>query len=60
MQEQLQSRDVLLDSLKKNIAKAQHRMKVYADRHEVEYHVGDFVYVKLQPHRQHSLQLINA
>jgi len=35
-------------------------MKVQADSHrrDVEYKVGDFVYVKLQPFRQHSLRLI--
>jgi len=59
-QKQLQTRDVLLDSLKQNIQKAQLRMKIQADHHrrELEYNVGDFVYVKLQPYRQHSLRLI--
>jgi len=35
-------------------------MKIQADHHrrELEYNVGDFVYVKLQPYRQHSLRLI--
>ena len=60
LQEQLQTRDVLLDSLKQNIQKAQLRMKIQADHHrrELEYNVSDFVYVKLQPYRQHSLRLI--
>jgi len=60
IQEQLQSRDALLDFLKANMAKAQRKMKVQVDSHirDVEYKVGDFVYVKLQPYRQHSLQLI--
>jgi len=54
IQEQLQSKDALLDFLKANIVKAQRRMKVQADNHrrDVEYKVGDFVYVKLQPYRQ--------
>jgi len=49
LQEQLQTRDVLSDSLKQNIQKAQLRMKIQADHHrrELEYNVGDFVYVKL-------------
>jgi len=36
-------------------------MKVYADQNkrEVEYQVGDFVYVKLQPYRHHSLRLMH-
>jgi len=57
IQEQLQSRDALLDFLKANIAKAQRRMKTQADSHQrdVEYKVGNFVYVKLQPYRQHSM-----
>jgi len=61
IQEQLQSRDALLDFLKANIAKAQRRMKTQADSHrrDVEYKVGDFVYVKLQPYRQHSMRLIH-
>jgi len=35
-------------------------MKIQADHHrrELEYNVGNFVYVKLQPYRQHSLRLI--
>jgi len=34
-------------------------MKISIDCHrqDVEYKVGDFVYVKLQPYRQHSLRL---
>lgn len=34
-------------------------MKFYADHHrsEVHFNVGDFVFVKLQPYRQHSVRL---
>jgi len=39
---------------------AQMRMKAQANhnRRDVEYKVGEFVYVKLKPYRQHSIRLI--
>ncbi|KAI9124628.1 hypothetical protein K1719_004550 [Acacia pycnantha] len=57
--QQLRQRDELLDTLKANIQRAQARMKIYADkkRTDVEFHIGDFVWVKLQPYRQHSVEL---
>ena len=56
---QLQDRDALLDRLKANLLRAQERMKRFADtqRIEVSFNVGDWVFVKLQPYRQHSVQL---
>lgn len=53
----LVSRDEILSLLRKNLAKAQARMKENADknRREVTFDVGDWVYVKLQPYRQISL-----
>ncbi|GJX29381.1 transposon ty3-I gag-pol polyprotein [Tanacetum coccineum] len=59
VQTQLQARDVVLAQLKINIARAQAKMKKYADKKgcELEFAVGDFVYVKLQPYRQLSVKL---
>ena len=54
----LQAREKVIHSLRHNLSKAQHRMKQLADKHrsERELAVGDWVYVKLQPYRQHSLR----
>ena len=59
VQEQLFSRDYLLQKLKSNLQRAQQVQKKYADkkRIDVELQVGDLVLVKLQPYRQHSLAL---
>lgn len=55
----LQHRDKVLTQLKKNLLKAQDRMKRMADKHrtEVSFIAGEWVFVKLQPYRQHSLVL---
>lgn len=55
--EQLMDRDATLDDLKFHLLKAQHSMKLQADkkRREVHYAVGDWVYLRLQPYRQQSL-----
>ncbi|XP_071918722.1 uncharacterized protein [Coffea arabica] len=54
----LQAREKVIHSLRHNLSKAQHRMKQLADnqRSEREFDVGEWVYVKLQPCRQHSLR----
>ncbi|KAL0355759.1 UNVERIFIED_CONTAM: Transposon Ty3-G Gag-Pol polyprotein [Sesamum radiatum] len=59
VEEYLQERSRLLKLLKLNLAEAQNRMKLYADKHRTEqiFMVGDYVYLKLQPYRQSSLQL---
>lgn len=51
------SRDEILSLLKRNLLKAQMRMKANADKHrrEVDLAVGSWAYVKLQPYRQTSL-----
>ncbi|MCH82581.1 hypothetical protein A2U01_0003391 [Trifolium medium] len=53
----LSSRQELLNILQRKLLKAQSRMKFYADkkRREIEFKVGDYVYVKLRPYRQQSL-----
>lgn len=50
-------RDEVLAGLKGNIHKAQQTMKNRADDHrrEVEFQVGDQVFLKLRPYRQRSL-----
>ena len=50
-------RDQLLKELKGNLQRANNRMKQYADakRREEQFLVGDWVYLKLQPYRQHSI-----
>ena len=50
----LVSRDVLLHHLKNNLLADHNRMKQQADAkwRDVEYQVGDFVFLKLQPYRQ--------
>jgi len=55
----LQQRDKVLQQLKQNLWKAQVRMKKFADkkRSEVSFEIGDWVFVKLQPYRQHSMAL---
>ncbi|KAL4591834.1 hypothetical protein LXL04_004807 [Taraxacum kok-saghyz] len=58
LEDQLVERDAILDELKFNILRAQQRMKTMEDkkRREVEYQVGDRVYLKLQPYRQKSVK----
>ncbi|KAJ9554331.1 hypothetical protein OSB04_018376 [Centaurea solstitialis] len=53
----LREREVAVQLLKSNLGKAQERMKAQADKHRSEkyYEVGDWVYLKLQPYRQHSV-----
>ena len=59
VQELLRDRDQILQQLKANLDKAQNRMKNQADKHRVdkEFQEGDLVLVKLQPYKQHSIQL---
>ncbi len=53
----LLSRDQILQQLKSNLQAAANRMKQMADakRRDIEFQVGDFVFLKLHPYRQHSV-----
>ena len=53
----LQHRQDLLDRLKEHLARAQNKMKTYADKNRSlrQFQVGDSVYLKLQPYAQSSV-----
>ena len=53
----LEDRNQMIDVLKEQLCLAQNRMKVQADKHrrEVEYQVGDMVFLKIQPYRFKNL-----
>ena len=53
----LTSRDAILRQLKTNLHAATNRMKQVADskQRNIEYQVGDMVFLKLQPYRQQSV-----
>lgn len=50
-------RNLILDELKGNLERAQNRMKQQANKHrrDVQYEVGDIVYLKIQPYKLRSL-----
>lgn len=54
----LVTRGTIYATLRKKLLKAQENMKLLADRkrRDVQYEVGQLVYVRLRPHRQHSLR----
>lgn len=55
----LQKRQLALQVTGDNLLKAQHKMKMYADRKRIEreFAVGDMVYLKIQPYRHTSLSI---
>jgi len=59
LQESLLTRDALIQHLKATLCKAQNYMKIQADkrRRNFQLAIGDYALVKLQPYRQHSVQL---
>lgn len=54
----LKSRDEILRRLRANLQLAQSRMKTYVDKHrtEREFEVDDWVFLRLQPYRQQSVE----
>lgn len=56
MAQELRDRDEALRQLKYNLQKAQEQMKHYADKKkkDVQLAVGEWVFLKLRPHRQNS------
>ncbi|MCI25763.1 hypothetical protein A2U01_0046954, partial [Trifolium medium] len=54
---ELSDRDEALNQLKSHLLRAQQQMKKYADskRRDVQFAVGEWVFLKLRPHRQHSV-----
>ncbi|CAJ2667675.1 unnamed protein product [Trifolium pratense] len=54
---ELTERDEALNQLKTHLLKAQQQMKIYADkkRRDLHFSVGEWVFLKLRPHRQHSV-----
>jgi hypothetical protein len=57
VQRELQDRDEALKQLKDQLVRAQDRMKSQADVHRKErsFEVGEWIFVKLRAHRQHSV-----
>lgn len=57
----MQKREEIINMLKFHLLRAQNRMKQSANAHRShrEFKVGDYVYLKLQPYRQHSLKARN-
>jgi hypothetical protein len=53
----LASRDALLQQIKSNLHAANNQMKQQADskRRDIEFQVGDLVFLKLHPYRQQSV-----
>ena len=54
----LLTRQQILDILKGNLVAAQAKMKLQADKHRQErsFELGDWVFLRLQPFKQHSLR----
>lgn len=52
----IRQRDAILQQLRYNLERAQNRMKNIADKHrtDMEFKVGDLVWVRLQPYKQGS------
>ena len=57
VEQQLEARDAILDELKHHLTKAQEKMKRFADKHrrDIQFDIGDKVFLKLRPYCQLSL-----
>ncbi|WVZ16215.1 hypothetical protein V8G54_009197 [Vigna mungo] len=57
VQFEISSRDAILQKLHSNLKKAQETMKLWAylHRQDLQFSIGDWVYVRLRPRRQHSV-----
>ncbi|XP_066373850.1 uncharacterized protein [Miscanthus floridulus] len=53
----LTKRSTMLNLVRQHLLRAQHRMKLYADKHRSErsFNIGDMVFLKVQPYVQASL-----
>ncbi|KAK6124204.1 hypothetical protein DH2020_042040 [Rehmannia glutinosa] len=62
LEQTLHMQQLIQHQLKHLLTQAQDRMKKLADKHRVErvFNIGDWVYLKLKPYRQLSLQRIGA
>jgi hypothetical protein len=56
-QQTLLEKENMITILQQNLAKAQRTMKKYADQNRTprSFDLGDMVYLKMQPHREHAL-----
>ena len=57
LEEQLLQKDFNLSELKSNLTKTLNRLNTQTDKRHSnrEFEIGDAIYLKLQPYRQHSL-----
>lgn len=62
VEDQLKTRDQITRLLKEYLEAARQRMKCLADLHRSErtFEVGDRVYLRLQPYRQHTVAMRNS
>ena len=60
MEEYIEHQQQVLELLKDNLTFAHNRMKQQADQHsnEISFELGDWVFLRLQPYKQVSLESI--